>query len=92
MLPELVSGRLDAVLYDQPVMAASLKDHPDWQVELVEDYIPRTTKNPSAYSRYAFRQKDIQLVTAVSAAIEWMEYNGEMEKILKNWGLSSINN
>jgi polar amino acid transport system substrate-binding protein len=92
MLPELVSGRLEAVLYDQPVMAASIKDHPEWGVEMVTDYQPRTAKNPSAYSRYAFRQSDVQLMSAVSAAIEWMEYNGQMEKILAGWGLGSINN
>ncbi|MYZ46218.1 transporter substrate-binding domain-containing protein [Propylenella binzhouense] len=92
MLPELAMGRLDAVLYDQPVMAASLKDHPEWQVEMVEDYAPRSVKNPSAYSRYAFRQKDVQLMSAISAAVEWMQYNGEMPKILAKWGLTAVNN
>jgi ABC-type amino acid transport substrate-binding protein len=91
MLPELNLGRLDAVLYDQPVMAATIKDHPEWKVEMVEDYEPRTAKNPNGYSRYVFRQGDIQLVTAVSAAIEWMEFNGEVLKILNKWGLNGYN-
>jgi polar amino acid transport system substrate-binding protein len=92
MMPELALGRVDAVLYDQPVVAAQMKDHPEWKVDVVEDYEPRTYKNPNGYSRYAFRQADIQLVTAFSAAIEWMEYNQEMQKILTKWGLVGYNN
>jgi polar amino acid transport system substrate-binding protein len=92
ILPELANGRVDAVIYDQPVMAASLKDHPEWKVEMVSDYEPRTFKNPNGYSRYAFRQGDVQLVTGFSAAMEWMEYNKEMEKILSKWGLTGYNN
>ncbi len=91
MLPELALGRLDAVLYDQPVMAATIKDHPEWKVEMVDDYVPKTAKNPNGYSRYVFRQGDIQLVSAVSAAIEWMEFNGEVSKILTKWGLTGYN-
>lgn len=92
MMPELALGRVDAVLYDQPVVAAQMKDHPEWKIDIVEDYEPRTFKNPNGYSRYAFRQADIQLVTAFSAAIEWMEYNMEMKKILTKWGLTGYNN
>jgi polar amino acid transport system substrate-binding protein len=92
MMPELALGRVDAVLYDQPVVAAQMKDHPEWKIDMVEDYEPRTFKNPNGYSRYAFRQADIQLVTAFSAAIEWMEYNQEMQKILSKWGLVGYNN
>jgi polar amino acid transport system substrate-binding protein len=92
MMPELALGRVDAVLYDQPVVAAQMKDHPEWKIDIVEDYEPRTFKNPNGYSRYAFRQADIQLVTAFSAAIEWMEYNQEMQKILTKWGLTGYNN
>ena len=92
MMPELAIGRVDAVLYDQPVVASQIKDHADWKVEMVEDYEPRTFKNPAGYSSYAFRPGDIQLVTGVSAAIMWMEYNGEMKKILSKWGLTGYNN
>jgi polar amino acid transport system substrate-binding protein len=92
MMPELAIGRLDAVLYDQPVVAAQMKDHPEWKVEIVEAYEPRTFKNPIGYSTYAFRPGDIQLVTAFSAAIGWMEYNLEMKKILSKWGLTGYNN
>ena len=92
ILPELAHGRLDAVIYDQPVMAATIQQHPDWAVEIVSDYEPRTFKNPNGYSRYVFRQADIQLVTGFSAAIEWMEYNLEMKKILTKWGLTGYNN
>jgi len=92
LLPDLSAGRLDAIIYDQPVMAALLKQHPDWQGEIVSDYQPRTFKNPNGYSRYAFRQGDMQLITGFSAAIEWMEYNMVMAKILSKWGLTGYNN
>ena len=92
MLPELNIGRVDAVIYDQPVMAATINSHPEWKVEMVEEYEPRTLKNPNGYSRYVFRQSDIQLSNAFSAAIEWMEYNSEMKKILSKWGLTGYNN
>jgi polar amino acid transport system substrate-binding protein len=92
MMPELALGRLDAVLYDQPVCAAQMKEHPEWKVDLVEEYEPHDFKNPSAYSTYVFRPGDIQLVTAFSSAIIWMEYNGEMKKILTKWGLTGYNN
>jgi ABC-type amino acid transport substrate-binding protein len=59
---------------------------------MVEEYEPRTFKNPNGYSRYVFRQSDIQLTNAFSAAIEWMQYNGETKKILANWGLTGYNN
>ncbi|WP_158746594.1 ABC transporter substrate-binding protein [Acidisphaera sp. L21] len=92
MMPELAIGRLDAVLYDQPVVAAQMKDHPEWKVDMVAEYEPHDLKNPSAYSTYVFRPGDIQLVTGFSSAIAWMEYNGEMKKILSKWGLTGYNN
>jgi len=92
ILPDLAAGRTDAALYDQPVVAAQMKEHPQWQIELVSDYEPRTFKNPNGYSRYAFRPADIQLVTGLSWAFEWMQYNGEMKKILEKWGLTGYNN
>ncbi|HET6238566.1 MAG TPA: ABC transporter substrate-binding protein [Acetobacteraceae bacterium] len=92
IIPELAIGRTDAALYDQPVVAALMKQHPEWKIELVEDYEPRTFKNPTGYSRYAFRQGDIQWVSAVSSVFEWMEYNDKAKGILSKWGLTGYNN
>ena len=92
IIPELANGRTDAALYDQPVVAALMKQHPEWKIEMPADYEPRTSKNPSGYSSYAFRQADIQWVTAFSSAVQWMQYNDEMKKILSKWGLSGYNN
>jgi polar amino acid transport system substrate-binding protein len=92
IIPELAIGRTDAALFDQPVVAAQMKDHPEWKIEMVEDYDPHTFKNPVGYSSYAFRQGDIEWVSAVSSAIEWMQYNGKMKEILSKWGLSGYNN
>jgi polar amino acid transport system substrate-binding protein len=92
IIPNLAAGRTDAALYDQPVVAALIKQHPEWKIEIVEDYNPRTLKNPTGYSSYAFRQADIQWLTAFSSAVQWMEYNGKMKEILSKWGLSGYNN
>jgi len=92
MLPQLNIGRVDAVMYDQPVMAATILDHPDWTLEVVDDYQPAAIKNPANYSRYVFRQKDIALMSAFDAAIQWLEVNGKMKDILTKWGLSGYNN
>jgi len=92
IIPELAIGRTDAALFDQPVVAAQMKDHPEWKIEMVEDYDPHTFKNPVGYSSYAFRQGDIEWVTAVSSAIQWMQYNGKMKEILSKWGLTVYNN
>ena len=49
-------------------------------------------KNPTGYSSYAFRQGDIQWVTAFSSAMQWMQYNDKMKDILSKWGLTGYNN
>jgi polar amino acid transport system substrate-binding protein len=92
LLPELAFGRVDAVLYDEPVMAATLLQHPEWAVEVANPYSHFILKNPNAYSRYVFRQSAIQLVSAFSAAIEWMQFHGEISRILEKGGLSGYNN
>jgi polar amino acid transport system substrate-binding protein len=91
-IQDLVIGRVDGVVYDQPVLAASIKDHPEWSIELASGYEPRTTKNPVGYSRYALRQGDVQLNEGVSAAIQWMQDQQEMSKILTKWNLTGYNN
>lgn len=92
MLPQLAIGRVDSVMYDQPVMAAMIAQHPEWKVEMVSDYQPAAIKNPTNYSRYVFRQSDIALTSAFDAAIQWMEFNGKMKDILSKWNLSGYNN
>ena len=92
VIQDLVLGRVDGIIYDQPVLAASFKEHPEWPVELVEGYEPRTFKNPVGYSRYAFRQSDVQWCNAFSGALEWMQDSLEMKKILTKWNLTGYNN
>jgi polar amino acid transport system substrate-binding protein len=92
VIQDLVLGRVDGIIYDQPVLAASFKDHPEWPVELAEGYEPRTFKNPVGYSRYAFRQSDAQWCNAFSGALEWMQDTLEMKKILTAWNLTGYNN
>jgi len=92
VIQDLVIGRVDGIIYDQPVLAASFKDHPEWPVELASGYEPRTFKNPVGYSRYAFRQSDVQFTNAFSNALEWMQDQLEMSKILTKWNLTGYNN
>ncbi len=79
MAQDIRNGRLDAAVHDQPIIAASIKDHPEWNlVSWSYGYEPHQLKNPAGYSRYAFRQADVQLRTGFSAAIEWMEDSGDI--------------
>ena len=93
IIPELAHSAAPMLrCYDQPVVAALMKQHPEWKIEIATDYEPHTFKNPAGYSSYAFRQGDIQWVTAFSSAIQWMQYNGKMKEILAKWGLTGYNN
>lgn len=87
LVEDVASGRLDAGLYDLPVIASIIKDHPQWPVEIVPAYQARAVKVPANYSRYIFRQQDQQLNEAFSRAIEWMQYTGQMKELLKKHGL-----
>lgn len=87
LVQDVASGRLDAGLYDLPVIASIIKDHPEWPVEIVRTYQARAVKVPANYSRYIFRQQDQQLNEAFSRAIEWMQYTGQMKELLKKHGL-----
>jgi polar amino acid transport system substrate-binding protein len=92
MAQDLQNGRLDAAVHDQPIIAASIKDHPEWGLELSAGYTPRQLKNPAGYSRYIVRQGDVQMRIGFDAALQWMEDQGEMNKILSKWGLGGYNN
>ena len=92
MAQDIENGRLDSAMHDQPIIAATMKDHPTWRMELVSGYEPVQLKNPSGYSRFAFRQGDVQLRVGFDAAIQWMEDSEEMTKILTKWGLGGYNN
>ena len=92
MAQDIQNGRLDAAVHDQPIIAASIKDHPEWGLELSANYTPRQLKNPAGYSRYIVRQGDVQMRIGFDAALQWMEDQGEMNKILSKWGLGGYNN
>jgi polar amino acid transport system substrate-binding protein len=92
MAQDIQNGRLTAGVYDQPIVAATIAAHPDWHLELAEGYEPHQLKNPAGYSRYIFRQGDVQLRVGFTAAIQWMEDSGELSKIVSKWGLSGYNN
>jgi polar amino acid transport system substrate-binding protein len=87
LVEDVASGRLDGGIYDLPVVASIIKDHPQWPVQIVKEYQPRAVKVPANYSRYIFRQQDQQLNEAFSRALEWMQYSGQLRTVLKNHGL-----
>lgn len=92
MAQDIENGRLDSAMHDQPIIAATMKEHPTWRLEMVSGYEPVQLKNPSGYSRFAFRQGDVQLRVGFDAAIQWIEDSEEMSKILTKWGLTGYNN
>jgi polar amino acid transport system substrate-binding protein len=91
MAIDIQNGRLDCALHDQPIVGASIKDHPEWNLEMIETYVPFQKKTPAGYSVYGFRQEDVQLRAGFDAAIRWLQITGEMTKILVAWGLSEQN-
>lgn len=92
MAQDIQNGRLDAALHDQPIIAATIAEHKDWPIELVEAYVPAQAKNPAGYSVYGFRQGDVQLRAGFASAIMYLQDRGEMTKILTKWGLGAVNN
>jgi len=92
MAIDIQNGRLDSALHDQPIVAASVGEHPEWNLQMVEGYVPFQRKNPAGYSVYGFRQADVQLRSGFDAAIRWLQITGEMSNILKTWGLGELNN
>jgi len=92
MAQDIQNGRLDAALHDQPIIAATIAEHKDWPIELVEAYVPEQAKNPAGYSVYGFRQGDVQLRAGFASAIMYLQDRGEMAKILTKWGLGAVNN
>ena len=89
LVQDVASGRLDVGIYDQPVLAAVLKENSQWSIEFVPAYKPRTPKVPANYSCYLFRQADEQLNAGVSRVVQWMQQSGEMRKIITKWNLGA---
>ena len=60
-----------------------LKNHPEWRVELVKNFIPEDRWNLAI----AVRKEDVELKAALNKVIQQMLDNGEIETILKKYGV-----
>ncbi|WP_167577782.1 ABC transporter substrate-binding protein [Ammoniphilus sp. YIM 78166] len=83
MIVELKNGRIDAFLADYPVMVHMINENKDLNVKLVKGY--ETQWAGDVGIGMSKGQADLQ--KAINDAIETMKKNGELDEILKKWGL-----
>ncbi|GIW42996.1 MAG: amino acid ABC transporter permease [Candidatus Binatia bacterium] len=78
-LTDVSTRRLDAVLIDDIIARRYLPAHPD----LVE-----VLRIPGGSYAMALRQQDASLRNAISAALDALEQRGELQAILRRWGIA----
>lgn len=83
MILELKNGRIDAFLADQPIMVHMIRENKDLNVKLVEGY---QAKWPGDV-RIGVAKESKELLEKINKAIETMHSQGEIDSILKKWGL-----
>ncbi len=83
MIVELKNGRIDAFLADQPVMVHMIRENKDLGVQLVDGY---QAKWPGDVGIGVPKGAD-ELREKINKAIETMKSQGEIDSILKKWGL-----
>lgn len=85
MLAELAAGRIAAFVADSPIVAMNIQKNPQFkdQVRVVKDY------KPMAYGEtgFAVRPADKELHAALDKAVQELKDSGEVQKVLKKWGL-----
>lgn len=86
LLADLQAERIDVALVDPPSIAYIMKTKHISGVRPVVDY-----KSLSHWDvGMAVRKGNTSLLQAVNAALETMKKNGQLEGILKNWGLGHL--
>lgn len=83
MIVELKNGRIAAFLADYPVMVHMIRENKDLNVKLVQEYESQWVGDVGI----GLPKGEAELKEAVNVAIETMKNNGEIETILKKWGL-----
>ncbi|MGE7666673.1 substrate-binding periplasmic protein [Ureibacillus composti] len=83
MVVEIKNGRIDAFLADYPVMANMINENPDLEVKIIEEYEAQWPGDVSI----GLAKGNEELKNKVNDAIAKMKENGEIDEILKKWGL-----
>ncbi|PJX26637.1 amino acid ABC transporter substrate-binding protein [Advenella sp. S44] len=83
MMRDLVQGRVQAVLVDQPIAAAYLSNNMFKNVHLVESYKPVVVRGLGLITR----KGDTELQQKLNAAIDALKADGTVASILKKWKL-----
>ena len=91
MAQDIRNGRLDAAVHDQPIIAATIKDHPDWNLELVPGYQPHQLRiRPATAVTHSAR-----VTTAPHRLLGGDRVDGRLRRGQQDpveWGLSGYNN
>jgi len=85
-IADLAAGRVDAVIGDEPVYAWYLKQHPDYPIEIVPDYVPQSSL--SDYTRFGIRKGDNDLNNMLSRTLDEMRADGTLLQLLQRYGLT----
>lgn len=83
MISELENGRIDAFYQDYPIVLQLIKDNPQFEIKLVEGYESKWVGDVGL----AFPKGSDSLVKAVNEQIKKLKDSGEIDAIIKKWGL-----
>ncbi|HYW76623.1 MAG TPA: ABC transporter substrate-binding protein [Gammaproteobacteria bacterium] len=86
LLADLHAGRIDVALVDPPSIAYIMKTKHISGAKLVTTYKPVHHWNVGM----AVRKGNTSLLRQVNAALKTMKNNGQLEAILKNWGVGQL--
>lgn len=83
MIKEVENGRIDAFYGDYPIIVDMLQKNPDFSVQLVKTYEPKWVGEIGL----GFPKGSKEFQKAVNDVVTKLKENGELDKIIKKWGL-----
>jgi polar amino acid transport system substrate-binding protein len=86
-IQDLIAGRVDAIMGDEPTMAWYIKTQSDPKIELVKGYVPQS--DLSDWTRFGVRKEDNDLNNAFSQALAQLKIDGTLLMIMERYGLSA---
>lgn len=84
MLSDLKAGRVQAVLFDQPIMAYNFKKGNYPGMRVVDSYVPAQIGKVAI----ATQKGEDALMQRINAAIDTLKRNGTLDAIYKKWGVT----
>lgn len=83
MVSELQNGRIEAFFGDYPIVVHMIRENPDFNIKLVDGYEPKWTGAVGV----GLPKGAQELREIVNEEIKYLKDNGDLDAILKKWGL-----